>query len=91
MPGYIKPKGPNRWLVNADLGRDEHGRRKYVAKTVHGTEKDAKKALRAMETARDQGTLAKAPATMTLNAYLDCSSPTLCLTASAATTMAHTG
>jgi integrase len=71
MPGYIKPKGPNRWLVNADLGRDEHGRRKYVAKTVHGTEKDAKKVLRAMETDRDQGTLAKAPATMTLNAYLD--------------------
>ena len=43
--GSIVPRGDRRYLVRVFLGRDDSGKRNYLAKTVEGTRTDAEKAL----------------------------------------------
>jgi integrase len=56
--------------VRVFLGRDGNGKRKRVSKTVHGTIKDAKKALTALLRDADLGLLAE-NGNITLDEYLD--------------------
>ena len=69
--GQIKRRGERRWLVSVFLGRDpDTGKRRYQAKMIHGTKKDAERYLTETLRRRDLGTLLE-PAKMSLNAYLD--------------------
>ncbi|MHB1628043.1 MAG: tyrosine-type recombinase/integrase [Bacilli bacterium] len=47
------------WLVRVFTGRDGSGRKQYLSKTVHGSEREAKKTLREMLQAQDKGALMK--------------------------------
>ena len=58
------------WLVRVFAGRDGNNRKNYISKTVHGSERDAKKALRNMLQEQDKGTLRK-ETRETLAVYLD--------------------
>ncbi len=55
MAGQIVTRGKNTWLVRIYRGLDEHGKRRYVNKTVHGTKKDAEAWLTAALRERDLG------------------------------------
>lgn len=68
--GEISQRGENKFVVRVFLGRDGNGKRKRVAKTVHGTIKDAKKALTALLRDADLGLLAE-NGNITLDEYLD--------------------
>jgi len=39
--GHIEKRGPDRWRIAIDLGRDATGKRRRLSHTVHGTRKDA--------------------------------------------------
>jgi integrase len=68
--GEIEERGENKFVVRVFLGRDGNGKRKRVSKTVHGTIKDAKKALTALLRDADLGLLAE-NGNITLDEYLD--------------------
>lgn len=70
MAGQMIQRGDS-WLLRVFVGRDENGKRRYVSKTVKGGKKEVEKVLRDFLRENDQGTLAKAPANLTLGAYLD--------------------
>lgn len=53
--GNIKKKRDGVFLVNIFLGRDAKGKRRYVAKQIKGTLKDAQKYLNSALRDRDQG------------------------------------
>ncbi|WP_051344378.1 hypothetical protein [Alicyclobacillus herbarius] len=61
--GQIIPRGTARdgrtpaWQVRAFLGRDANGKKRYVYRTVHGSEREARKILRELLAERDKGTL----------------------------------
>ncbi|MBM3762432.1 MAG: site-specific integrase [Acidobacteria bacterium] len=55
MAGQIVNRGERRWLVRVFLGRDGNGKRAYQNRTVHGTKRDAEKALADMLTKRSLG------------------------------------
>ena len=67
--GEIEERGENLFIVRVFLGRDGKGKKIRKAKTVHGSYKDAKKALTALLSQVDNGSLAVT--NMTVNAYLD--------------------
>jgi integrase len=67
--GTIEARGDNRWLVRVFLGRDDTGKRKYAAKTVEGSRKEAETALSTMVSQQDQGTFV-APSKQTLGDFL---------------------
>ncbi|MCL6446028.1 MAG: site-specific integrase [Alicyclobacillus sp.] len=61
--GQIIPRGTARdgrtpaWQVRVFLGRDANGKKRYVYRTVHGSEREARKVLRELLAERDKGTL----------------------------------
>lgn len=67
--GEIEERGENHYVVRVFLGRDGNGKKIRKAKTVHGSYKDAKKALTALLSQVDGNTLATT--NITVNAYLD--------------------
>jgi Site-specific recombinase XerD len=67
--GTVEARGENRWLVRVFLGRDDLNKRKYAAKTVLGSRKDAEMTLATMVAAQDQGTFV-APSKQTLGDFL---------------------
>lgn len=67
--GYIKKKHDGVFLVSIFLGRDANGKRRYVAKQIKGTLKDAQTYLNKALTEKDQGIFV-APASLTINIYL---------------------
>lgn len=67
--GYIKRKSDGVFLVSIFLGRDANGKRRYVAKQIKGTIKEAQKYLNKALSERDQGIFV-APTTLTVNAYM---------------------
>ena len=68
--GQIKKRGARKWLVSVFVGREPNGRRLYKAQTVHGTKRDADRALAEILRKRDAGTLL-APERLTVGEYLD--------------------
>lgn len=71
MAGQIIPRGPNKWLIKADFGRDPNTRKRNVrSRIVRGTKKDAERELTKFLRERDTGTFVE-PSRQTVNAYLD--------------------
>lgn len=68
--GNIKKKRDGVFLVSIFLGRDASGQRRYVAKQIKGTLKDAQKYLNTALSDRDKGIFVE-PTSLTVNAYLD--------------------
>lgn len=68
--GYIKKKREGLFLVSIFLGRDANGKRRYVAKQIRGTIKDAQKYLNAALREKDQGIFVE-PTALTVNDYLN--------------------
>jgi integrase len=68
--GNIKKKRDGVFLVSIFLGRDANGKRRYVAKQINGTLKDAQKYLNAALRDKDQGIFIE-PSALTVNKYLD--------------------
>jgi len=69
--GQIIPRGERTWLVRVFMGRDsESGKRKYVNKTIHGTQRDAQAYLSRSQRDRDLGVFFE-PSRMSLDGYLD--------------------
>ena len=82
MAGHVVKRGANSWRLHAFIGLDEKGRRRYATKTVHGTKREADRALAAFvtEVSRDRtATAAAEPVTVmeVLTSWLDAKSPTL--------------
>lgn len=63
--GQIIPKGDGKYLIRTFIGRDEHGKRKYISKLVHGTISQAKQESTRVLREKDTGTLV-APSKMTV-------------------------
>src|SRR5262245_31210489 len=59
--GQVIPRGERRWLIRWFLGRDGPGKRRYGSRTIHGTKKDAQKALREKHSRQDRGIAAPSP------------------------------
>ena len=68
--GNIKKTRDGVFLVSVFLGRDANGKRRYVAKQIKGTKKDAQKYLNNALRDVDSGTFV-APTSFTVNSYLD--------------------
>ena len=67
--GYIKKKRDGVFLVSIFLGRDANGKRRYVAKQIKGTIKEAQKYLNKALAERDQGIFV-APSSLTVISYM---------------------
>lgn len=68
--GQIIPRGPGRWLIRVNVGRDERtGKRRTAAETVTGTRPQADKALTKLLAKVDAGEY-RAPVRRTLGEYL---------------------
>lgn len=71
MKGNIIKRGKNRYLIRFFAGRDPvTGKESRPTKTIHGSKKDAEKALRDWITAYEDGQHVNKP-TLTLNEYIE--------------------
>jgi integrase len=68
--GSIKNKGDGVYLVSVFLGRDANGKRRYVAKQIKGTKKDAQHYLNKALSDLDSGNFVE-PTALTVGSYLD--------------------
>jgi integrase len=68
--GSIKKKRDGVFLVSVFLGCDANGKRRYVAKQIKGTKKDAQTYLNNALREVDSGTFVE-PTSFTVNSYLD--------------------
>jgi integrase len=68
--GNIKIKRDGVFLVSIFLGRDANGKRRYVAKQIKGTKKDAQTYLNKALREVDAGLFVE-PTLLTINSYLD--------------------
>ena len=68
--GNIKKKHDGIFLVSVFLGRDANGKRRYVAKQIKGTIKDAQKYLNTALSDIDKGIFVE-PTLLTVNEYLN--------------------
>lgn len=68
--GSIKKKRDGVFLVSVFLGVDANGKRRYVAKQIKGTKKDAQTYLNNALREIDSGTFVE-PTSFTVNSYLD--------------------
>jgi len=64
------PRGEKKWLARVYLGRDEHGKRQYSAKTVEGTANQARQELTKMLRDADTKVLVRRT-TQTFSEYLE--------------------
>jgi integrase len=56
MAGHLQARGPKTWRLSVFVGRDPRtGRKRYAQRTVHGTKKEAEKALARLVTEVDEG------------------------------------
>src|SRR5580693_8955853 len=56
MAGHLQARGENTWRLSVFVGRDSRtGRKRYAQSTVHGTKKEAEKALARLVTEVDDG------------------------------------
>ncbi len=65
MRGHLQERGPNTWRLSVYVGRDARTKRKHYAQlTVHGTQRQAERALARLVTEVDEGRhAASAPGT----------------------------
>lgn len=70
MAGQIIEKGERRYLVRLYNGRDQHGKKIYYSKLIHGTRTDAERFLRGLLRDKDLGVFV-APSPLSFNEYLD--------------------
>lgn len=68
--GNIKKKREGLYIVSVFLGRDANGKRRYVAKQIRGTLKDAQKYLNSALSDKDKGIFVE-PTALTVNDYLN--------------------
>jgi hypothetical protein len=68
--GNVKKKREGLYLVSIFLGRDANGKRRYVAKQIRGTLKDAQKYLNGALSDKDKGIFVE-PSALTVNDYLN--------------------
>ena len=69
MAGQIIKRGDNTWLVRIFTGRDAHGKRRYLNKTIRGNKKDANAYLSNTLTAMSTGTFVE-PVKLSVSEYL---------------------
>jgi integrase len=56
MAGHLQERGPNAWRLSVYVGRDSRtGRKRYAQRTVHGTKREAERALARLVTEVDEG------------------------------------
>lgn len=56
MAGHLQERGPKTWRLSVFVGRDSRtGRKRYAQRTVHGTKKEAERALARLVTEVDEG------------------------------------
>ena len=70
MAGQIIKRGDNIWLVRIFTGRDAHGKRRYLNKTIRGNKKDANTYLSNTLTAMSTGTYVE-PVKLSVSEYLN--------------------
>jgi integrase len=69
MRGHIRQRAAGSWTIEASAGFDDGGRRVRIARTVHGSRRDAERALTRLLRDVDQGTVARSGGE-TFGAYL---------------------
>ena len=67
--GQITARGERKWIVRWYVGEDG-GKRRYAAKTIHGTKHDAQKYLNSQLRSQDLGVYVE-PTRLTLGEFLD--------------------
>lgn len=56
MRGHLQERGPKTWRLSVYIGRDPRtGRKRYAQSTVHGTKREAQRALARLVTEVDEG------------------------------------
>jgi len=56
MRGHLQECGPKTWRLSVYIGRDPRtGRKRYAQSTVHGTKREAERALARLVTEVDEG------------------------------------
>jgi integrase len=70
MAGQIIKRGDNTWLVRIFTGRDAHGKRRYLNKTIRGNKKEANAYLSRTLTAMSTGTFVE-PVKLSVGEYLN--------------------
>lgn len=56
MKGHMQERGPKTWRLSVYVGRDSRtGRKRYAQRTVHGSKREAEKALARLVTEVDEG------------------------------------
>ena len=68
-PGQVIPKGPNKWLARAFLGRGADGKRRYHSRVLRGSKKDAQRYLNKVHREIDLGEFVE-PSDQPLREYL---------------------
>src|SRR3990172_1520804 len=68
--GQIERRGERVFRLRWFQGRDAGGKRRYGSKTVHGTKRDAQRALREIQGRQEIGVVVESRS-ITLNRYLD--------------------
>ncbi len=68
-PGQVIPKGPNKWLARAFLGRGADGKRRYHSRVLRGSKKDAQRYLNKVHREIDLGEFVE-PSDQPLRDYL---------------------
>jgi integrase len=70
MAGQIIKRGDNTWLIRIFTGRDAHGKRRYLNKTIRGNKKDANTYLSNTLTAMSTGMFVE-PVKLSVSEYLN--------------------
>ena len=68
-PGQVVPRGPNKWLVRAFLGRGADGKRRYHSRMLRGSKKNAQRYLNKVHREIDLGEFVE-PSDQPLRDYL---------------------
>jgi integrase len=56
VAGHLQERGPKTWRLSVYVGRDSRtGRKRYAQRTVHGTKREAERALARLVTEVDEG------------------------------------
>jgi integrase len=56
LRGHLQERGPKTWRLSVYIGRDEKtGRKRYAQRTLHGSEREAQRALARLVTEVDEG------------------------------------
>ena len=71
MKGHIRQRSKGSWTIVIDIGRDpKTGKRRQQWHTVHGTKRDAERALREMLHSLETGAYVK-PSRITIGEWLE--------------------